>query len=140
MNNPIKLTDTLRGLGVKKDFKLCDCYMLCGYCKEMVFGLSENFELLGEVTADSISKELDDFIRVDLCLDFDGFLSLLQSKEIYFVNPIEKPKGEDYYYDSQVSFDEQEMLWDGQSYNDDLAKWQEAKSKLVKKVVIIKKV
>jgi len=121
------------------------------------------YELLGEVTADEITFDCEPYVEKNhfvsmfdgkethnyknylypnyMCLDAkESLYSLLQSKEIYFVNPIEKPNGEDYYYDSQVSFDEVETNYDLESYKSDLAKWQEYESKVVEKVIIIKKV
>lgn len=149
MNNPIKLNDTLYGVVVPKE---CDDYEILRsqdnfnlrqlhYQSDFWNGLpnydrinlgESDFELLGEVMADSISKELKDFLKYEYSWCEDEFRSLLQSNGIYFENPIEKPNvNDDYWRDANGFTDE---------YMDEISRWQEAESKLVEKVVIIKKV
>lgn len=144
MNNPIKLTDTLSGVVVPKETIKCEIknnvantesLYLKAFKDEYVYRfipIEEKgvFELLGEVTADSISKELEGFLKYEFSWCEYEFRSLLQSKGIYFVNPIEKPKVtnlESSFFEMQVDFNQEK-------------EWQEAESKLVEKVVIIKKV
>jgi hypothetical protein len=64
--------------------------------------------------------------------------SLLKSLNIIVVNPYKKPTGEDYYYNSMASFDEQEMLWDKESYDKDLKQFEEAQQNLFNGVLIKK--
>lgn len=59
-----------------------------------------------------------------------SFISAVESKEKFWLeNPIEKPNGENYYYEEHYGFDEVELLWDKTSYNEDLNNWQEAEEK-----------
>ena len=170
MNKPIKLTDTLYEVVVPKD---AICWIATGHNsnyylyynlndeeEEYSIKLEGNFELLGEVTADSISFDVEPYVEsknikesfndyLTKCfVDYtkvnkyftdkdESFYSLLQSKEIYFVNPIEKPEK----YVPISSNPTEELRIDAQEcYKKDFLEWQEAESKLVDKVVIIKKV
>lgn len=130
MNNPTQLlpTDSI-AVEVSKDAKICPCDTLCGYCKE-IFGVSGDFEKLGEVTVDSISNQLDHFLKYEWSWTEQDFRDLLQSNGIFFVNPIEKPNvNDDYWRDANGFTDE---------YMDEMSRWQEAERKLVEKVVILK--
>lgn len=55
-----------------------------------------------------------------------SLLSALESEIFWDVNPIEKPNGEDYYYEENHGFDGVETLWDGGSYNEDLGQFEKA--------------
>lgn len=82
------------------------------------------FELLGEVTADEITFDID-----ELGYDWESFYSLLQSNGLYFVNPIGgKPR-----------WDQESPSEYPHDFYDHLEKWQEAESKVIKgKLVILK--
>lgn len=112
----------------------------------------KNWKIIGEVDANTISFDVEPYLEYDKYLNKPinyiqtdmvfkdknkSFRSLLQSKGLYFENPIKKPNGEHYYYDNKVSFDEIETLWDGGSYNEDLEKWQESENKVIKGKLII---
>ena len=110
-------------------------------------GRWRNFELLGEVTADSISFSVDPYLKSHNFYEDKSFFynennipefktanealySLLQSNGIYFVNPIKFPGCECKCDDSHETFlkcDERIRIW--KSYE----------SKLIKKGVILKK-
>jgi hypothetical protein len=126
MNNPIQLLPTDL-IAVEVPIDATSIY------------LSENdanLYILGEVTADSISNELDDYIRQDLKLDFDEFLSLLQANGLNWVNPIPEPKQEDYFY-----YENEKKIWDGCAYHKDLADFDKFESKLLKgKLIILKEI
>ena len=101
----------------------------------------EDFEILGFATKDEISFGVEPYVEKYYAgyknylaegyfLDKNqGFYSLLQSKGIYFVNPMEKPK-------------EPKVKTSGRmaDYFTKNIKWQSYESKIAKKVVIINKV
>ena len=69
-----------------------------------------------------------------------SFISAVESKGFHWLkNPIEKPNGENYYYEEQFGFDEVELLWDKTSYNEDLNNWQEAEEKTFRNPLIFVK-
>jgi len=119
---------------------------------------SSDFKILGEVTKDKINFPTAEFLRkvIEKQKDFykgeiidiedvtyynyqnkkfdiehqsDGFRSLLQSKEIYFENTIEKPKIK--------------TISDRDSVSDNMLKfqqWQESENKVIKgKLIILEK-
>lgn len=67
----------------------------------------------------------------------NAFLSAVSAQNWnWLVNPIEEPKGESYYYEEHQGFDGVELLWDGDSYKEDLEAWQEAESRTFKNPII----
>jgi len=130
MNNPTQLLPTdLILVEVPEDATeiLLKGNLLIGYFMNPI-PIIGKFELLGEVTADSISNGLDDFLKYEWSWTELDFRDLLQSNGFYFVNPIEKPKGtnlESSFFEMQVDFNQEKQ-------------WQEAESKLIKKGVILK--
>ena len=69
-----------------------------------------------------------------------SFISAVESKEKFWLeNPIEKPNGENYYYEEYCGFDEVELLWDKTSYNEYLNNWKEAEEKTFKNPLIFVK-
>jgi hypothetical protein len=104
---------------------------------EINLGSNEDFEILGEVTANSILTALDDYIRQDLKLDFDEFLNLLKANGLHWVNPIEKPNIDKFkdLDDRTESFDKFEK------WQDTVKRFDEAESKVIKgKLIILKQV
>lgn len=169
MNNPIKLKENIFAVVVPKETIKCEIknnvantesLYLKAFKDENVYRfipieVKGVFELLGEVTADSISFDVEPYVNqnefdvetydgilvaslrfwdyleesFDLFDKDESFYSLLQSKVIYFVNPIEKPNvNDDYWRDANGFTDE---------YMDEISRWQEAESKLVEKVIIL---
>lgn len=115
-----------------------------GECEANQVDIGFDFEILGEVTADEISFDVTPYLKDSgkyydgqlyycfgeesdkVARDWEAFESLLQSKEIYFVNPMgDKSKW---------------VAPDGVKWEDYEKQWQEAERKVVEKVVIIKKV
>ncbi len=117
----------------------------------------DKFRSLGEVTADSISFDVEDYIDYDVIADLmpvfrnyitkdldifnlseeQSFRSLLQSNGLYFVNLIEKPKK---YVPISSNPTEELRINAEECYSNDLAEWQESERKVIKgKLVILKK-
>lgn len=109
-----------------------------------------DFEILGEVTKDFISFDVRPFLKDSgkyydgqlyycfgkesdkIAWDYDAFYSLLNSLDIYLVNPIEKPN---------MPFQDK-IMYEGlhERYKVKLSEWQSYESKLIKKVVILKEI
>lgn len=169
MNNPIKLTEQLYAVEVPadaKDFRVTynhnyqedmnlsswditflfnKTLRLRNYVSLNIQDENIRFEILGEVTADEISFDVEPYVeRLENCYRFKdymnksvvgrffdypqlGLYSLLQSNGLYFENPLGK-----------------KSKWvapDGVKWEDYEKQWQEAESKVIKgKLVIIKKV
>lgn len=128
-----------------------------GVIKYITIGQGK-YELLGEVTSNWISFSTENYVEKeyievsdihslngyiegiafkdyndeDNCFEssIESFYSLLQSKGIYFVNPMEKPKGTNLnssFFEMQIDFNAEK-------------EWQSHESKIVKKVVILKEI
>lgn len=110
-----------------------------------------NWQILGEVSKDSISFDVSNLVENDGSnfLDYipfrghlwnyfdnqnDSFYSLLAANGVYFVNPMAKPKEDDYMPNDDFTKKQQDNYW--QAYNH----WQSFEDKLVEKVLIIQKV
>lgn len=171
MNNPIKLTDTLYGVVVinnnlqykievlSENDEFQEETMLIFDTLDFIRLPQGKFEIIGEVTCDWISFNVEKYIQKEYieiidtnslngCIEgisfkdyndeengfessIESFYSLLQSKEIYFVNPLKQP----------LNYDLWEKYGDFTQYGKTLSyvckKWQESESKLVEKVVIL---
>lgn len=123
-----------------------------------ISSINGDLEILGEVTADVITFDVEPYLEELTFFEMDenknvkhfkdynplkkllhdiyclkttkeSFYSLLQSNELYFVNPIEKPKGTDLnssFFEMQVDFNQEKLF-------------EEAESKVIKgKLVILK--
>lgn len=104
-----------------------------------------NWQILGEVTKDSISFYVEPFVRITEdkfgWVDYKkewfyletadkSFYSLLAANGVFFENPIESPV-------EKALLKKYEYV---ASYHEDLERWQSHQDKLVKKVLIIEKI
>ena len=123
--------------------------------KELIKGsykfLCKGSELTEEIASELVDKSIytglyahyvDEIPVNTYCYNsaIESFISGIESKKFHWLeNPIEKPNGENYYYEEHYGFDEVELLWDKISYNEDLNNWQESEEKTFRNPLIFVK-
>lgn len=182
MNNPTKLLPTdLIAVEVPKDATQIQVWNHgIGFKAESIKSRAEDtngffhlhtglgrwygFKILGEVTEDSISFDVEPYVekitindqvrrypnycinsvttgRFSLWSSSYSFRSLLQANGLSWVNEIEKPNKEYYIFEEHPELVGNPKEYDNEAYENDLQEWQEAEIKKLKgKLIILKEI
>lgn len=94
-----------------------------------------DFKILGTLTKDEISFDFEEIFG----LDWDAFRSALP-EDIYFENPFEEPKKNDYVFEEHPELVGNPKEYDEETYQLDLQDYQTSQENITHKLLILQKV